>query len=193
MLSKSSKQGDREFKNEVRLLAPLQHRNLVKLVGFCIKGGERLLIYEYVPNTSLNHYIFDHINHEHLDWETRYNIIGGIVRGLLYLHEDSRIRVIHCDLKLSNILLGEDMNPKIADFGTARLFVKGQTQGDAKTIVGTDGYMASEYVNQSRFSVKSDVFSFGVIVLEIVSGQKIGSFWNGDNAEDLLSYVSKNI
>ncbi|PRQ31252.1 putative protein kinase RLK-Pelle-DLSV family [Rosa chinensis] len=138
MLSKSSKQGDREFKNEVRLLAPLQHRNLVKLVGFCIKGGERLLIYEYVPNTSLNHYIFDHINHEHLDWETRYNIIGGIVRGLLYLHEDSRIRVIHCDLKLSNILLGEDMNPKIADFGTARLFVKGQTQGDAKTIVGTE-------------------------------------------------------
>ncbi|XP_062011412.1 cysteine-rich receptor-like protein kinase 10 isoform X5 [Rosa rugosa] len=191
-LSKSSEQGDREFKNEVMLLAQLQHRNLVRLLGFCLKEEERLLIYEYIPNTSLNHFIFDPINHGHLDWETRYKIIGGIVRGLLYLHEDSRLRIVHRDLKPSNILLGEDMNPKIADFGTARLFVMDQTQGDTKTIVGTYGYMAPEYAIHGRFSVKSDVFSFGVLVLEIVSGKKIGSFQNGENEEDLLSYAWKN-
>ncbi|KAM5586045.1 cysteine-rich receptor-like protein kinase 26 [Rosa sericea] len=184
--------GDREFKNEVMLLTQLQHRNLVRLLGFCLTGEERLLIYEYIPNTSLNHFIFDPINHGHLDWETRYKIIGGIVRGLLYLHEDSRLRIIHRDLKPSNILLGEDMNPKIADFGTAKLFVMDQTQGDTKIIVGTYGYMAPEYAIHGRFSVKSDVFSFGVLVLEMVSGKKIGSFRNGENDEDLLSYAWRN-
>ncbi|CAN6690027.1 unnamed protein product [Malus baccata var. baccata] len=191
-LSKNSEQGDREFKTEVTLVAQLQHRNLVRLLGFCLKAGERILIYEYVPNTSLNHFIFDPVNRGHLNWETRYKIIGGISRGLLYLHEDSRLRIIHRDLKPSNILLDEDMNPKIADFGMARLFMMDQTQGDTKTIVGTYGYMAPEYAIHGRFSVKSDVFSFGVLVLEILSGRKIANFRSSENEEDLLTYAWRN-
>ncbi|KAL0449258.1 UNVERIFIED_CONTAM: Cysteine-rich receptor-like protein kinase [Sesamum latifolium] len=162
-LSKNSSQGDVEFKNEVLLLVKLQHKNLVRLLGFSTQGPERLLVYELVSNGSLDHFIFD-----------------------------SMLRIIHRDLKASNVLLDEKMNPKISDFGMARLLLLDQTQDRTNRIVGTYGYMAPEYAIHGQFSIKSDVFSFGVLVLELVSGKEKTFLLNDENPEYLLSYAWRN-
>ncbi|XP_021858051.2 cysteine-rich receptor-like protein kinase 15 [Spinacia oleracea] len=185
-LSKNSGQGASEFKTEVVLAAKLRHKNLVKLLGFCVALDEKILVYEFLPNSSLDRFLFDRRNQASIDWPTRFKIIAGIARGLLYLHEDSPLKVIHRDLKSSNILLDEDMNPKISDFGLAKLFGIDQTRGDTKRIVGTYGYMAPEYAITGHYSVKSDVYSFGVLVLEIVSGQRNRFFGRLQLEEALL-------
>ncbi|KAK2644363.1 hypothetical protein Ddye_019558 [Dipteronia dyeriana] len=210
-LTKRSGQGAEEFKNEVVVVAKLQHRNLVRLQGFCLEVEEKILVYEFVPNKSLDNFLYDPKKQGKLDWSRRYNIIGGIAPGILYLHEDFRLRIFHRDLKASNVLLDGDMNPKIADFGMARIVGVDQTQGNTSRIINFQknincfstnqvaglvlnllffgGYMAPEYAMQGQFSVKSDMYSFGVLVLEIITGKKNSSFYQSNSVGNLLSYA----
>ncbi|EEF34595.1 Serine/threonine-protein kinase PBS1, putative [Ricinus communis] len=189
-LSHSSNQGKKEFMNEAKLLARVQHRNVVNLLGYCTHGMEKLLVYEYVSNESLDKLLFKSNKREQLDWKRRYDIITGIARGLLYLHEDSHNCIIHRDIKASNILLDDKWVPKIADFGMARLFPEDQTHVNTR-VAGTNGYMAPEYVMHGHLSVKADVFSFGVLVLELITGQRNSTFNQSLEAQNLLEWAYK--
>ncbi|KAG2598552.1 cysteine-rich receptor-like protein kinase 10 [Panicum virgatum] len=188
-LSLGSRQGVSELKTELVLVAKLQHKNLVRLIGVCLEQDEKLLVYEYMPNRSLDTVLFDSQRSKELEWGKRLKIVNGVARGLQYLHEESQLKIVHRDLKPSNVLLDIAYNPKISDFGLAKLFDVDQSQGVTSHIAGTYGYMAPEYAMHGQYSVKSDVFSLGVLILEMVTGRKNSSFDNSEQSVDLLSLV----
>ncbi|KAJ7947197.1 putative Kinase [Quillaja saponaria] len=170
-LSVKSTQGNREFFNEMGIIPWLQHPNLVKLYGCCIEGDQLLLVYEYMENNSLDGALFGpEYHHLKLDWPRRLKICVGIAKGLAFLHEESRLKIVHRDIKGANILLDRDLNPRISDFGLAKLDKEEKTHISTR-IVGTIGYMAPEYALLGYLTCKADVYSFGVVALELVSGK----------------------
>lgn len=165
-----SHQGEREFLAEVRVITSIQHKNLVRLLGCCSDGSQRILVYEYMKNKSLDLFISGNSD-QFLNWNTRFQIILGVARGLQYLHEDSHVRIVHRDIKASNILLDDKFQPRIGDFGLARFFPEDEAYLSTQ-FAGTLGYTAPEYAIRGELSEKADIYSFGVLVLEIISCRK---------------------
>ncbi|KAK4439098.1 putative leucine-rich repeat receptor-like serine/threonine-protein kinase [Sesamum alatum] len=189
-LSSKSKQGNREFVNEIGMISALQHPHLVKLYGCCIEGDQLLLVYEYMENNSLARALFGSEEHQiHLDWPTRHRICIGIARGLAYLHEESRLKIVHRDIKATNVLLDKNLVPKISDFGLAKLDEEDNTHISTR-IAGTFGYMAPEYAMRGYLTDKADVYSFGVVLLEVVSGRTNTSIKTKENAFYLLDWAN---
>ncbi|KAG0597364.1 hypothetical protein M758_UG331900 [Ceratodon purpureus] len=161
-----------EFLNEVVVVTAIKHRNLVNLKGCCIREDQRLLVYEYLDNNDLAHHLFYQRGGQQLTWPARFNICLGVARGLYYLHASAQPRIIHRDIKASNVLMDRELQPKIADFGLALFFPDEQTHVITSDIAGTRGYWAPEYATMGQLSEKADVYSFGVLLLEVVSGRK---------------------
>nr|XP_018629339.1 proline-rich receptor-like protein kinase PERK15 isoform X2 [Nicotiana tomentosiformis] len=176
-LKVGSGQGEREFQAEVEIISRVHHKHLVSLVGHCISGVQRLLVYEFVPNKTLEFHLHEKGDitagkeHSPLSWETRMRIALGSARGLAYLHEDCHPKIIHRDIKASNILIDDNFDAKVADFGLARLNYDTDTHVSTR-VMGTFGYLAPEYALTGKLTDKSDVFSFGVMLLEIITGRR---------------------
>jgi serine/threonine protein kinase len=185
----NNQNGDREFIAEVEMLSRLHHRNLVKLIGICIEGRKRCLVYELVPNGSVESHLHgDDKNRGPLDWEARMKIALGAARGLAYLHEDSNPRVIHRDFKASNVLLEDDFTPKVSDFGLAREATEGSNHISTR-VMGTFGYVAPEYAMTGHLLVKSDVYSYGVVLLELLTGRKPVDMSQPQGQENLVTWA----
>ncbi|KAK3006528.1 hypothetical protein RJ639_015901 [Escallonia herrerae] len=188
-LSSKSKQGSREFVNEIGMISGLQHPNLVRLYGCCIEGKHLLLVYEYMENNSLAHALFGQEGSpSNLDWPARQRICIGIAKGLVYLHEESPLKIVHRDIKATNVLLDSDLNAKISDFGLAKLDEEENTHISTR-VAGTVGYMAPEYAQWGYLTYKADVYSFGVIALEIVAGMNNVKYRPGEEYVCLLDWA----
>ncbi|KAG2315737.1 hypothetical protein Bca52824_018859 [Brassica carinata] len=188
-LSSKSKQGNKEFLNEIGMISALQHPHLVKLYGCCVEGDQLLLVYEYLENNSLARALFGPQQTQiRLDWPTRQKICVGIARGLAYLHEESRLKIVHRDIKATNVLLDKELNPKISDFGLAKLDEDENTHMSTR-VAGTYGYMAPEYAMRGHLTDKADVYSFGVVALEIVHGRSNTSAQSKAEIFYLLDWV----
>ncbi|EXB50275.1 Serine/threonine-protein kinase PBS1 [Morus notabilis] len=173
-LDRNGFQGNREFLVEVLILSLLHHPNLVNLVGYCADGDQRILVYEYMPSGSLEDHLLDLApNSKALDWNTRMKIAAGAAKGLEYLHEQANPPVIYRDFKASNILLDKEFNPKLSDFGLAKLGPTGDKTHVSTRVMGTYGYCAPEYALTGQLTTKSDVYSFGVVFLEIITGRRV--------------------
>ncbi|KAK9904366.1 hypothetical protein M0R45_000802 [Rubus argutus] len=186
-ISSGSRQGRKEYMTEVKIISSLRHRNLVQLIGWCHDGGQFLLVYEFMPNGSLDTHLFGK-SRSALSWPVRYKISLGLGSVLLYLHEEWEQCVVHRDIKSSNIMLDSSFNVKLGDFGLARLMdheLGPQTTG----VVGTLGYMAPEYIRTGRASKESDVYSFGVVTLEIATGKKSVDVMGKDSEMGLIEWV----
>uniref|UniRef100_A0A2N9I9G8 Protein kinase domain-containing protein n=1 Tax=Fagus sylvatica TaxID=28930 RepID=A0A2N9I9G8_FAGSY len=188
-LSSKSKQGSREFVNEIGMISGLQHPNLVRLYGCCIEAKQLLLVYEYMENNSLANALFGPVDGRlKLDWPARQKICLGIARGLAFLHEESTLKIVHRDIKSTNVLLDRDLNPKISDFGLAKLDEEENTHISTR-IAGTIGYMAPEYALWGYLTYKADVYSFGVVALEIVAGRNNMKYRPNENYVCLLDWA----
>ncbi|KAL3501161.1 hypothetical protein ACH5RR_035610 [Cinchona calisaya] len=180
-----------DFYNEVNIISSVEHKNLVRLLGCSCSGPESLLVYEFLPNKSLDRFIFDANKGKELNWEKRFEIIIGAAEGLVYLHENTTCRIIHRDIKASNILLDSRFRSKIADFGLARSFQEDKSH-ISTSIAGTLGYMAPEYLAHGQLTEKADVYSFGVLLLEIVSGQQNNRIKTTEYSDSLVTMVWKH-
>ncbi|PKU80660.1 putative leucine-rich repeat receptor-like serine/threonine-protein kinase [Dendrobium catenatum] len=189
-LSSKSTQGNREFLNEIGMISALQYPNLVRLYGCCVEENQLLLVYEYLENNSLANALFGPEKYElKLDWLTRQKICVGIARGLAYLHEESMLRIVHRDIKPTNVLLDRELNPKISDFGLAKLNENEHTHISTR-VAGTMGYMAPEYATRGYLTLKADVYSFGIVALEIITGKSVTKITNEGDIH-LLDWVCK--
>ncbi|KAE8709351.1 Serine/threonine-protein kinase [Hibiscus syriacus] len=189
-LDRNGIQGNREFLIEVLMLSFLHHPNLVNLIGYCADGDQRLLVYEYMPLGSLEDHLLDIRPHRKpLDWYTRMKIALGASKGLEYLHDKPKVPVIYRDLKSSNILLDEEFNARLSDFGLAKLGPVGDKTHVSSRIMGTYGYCAPEYQRTGRLTVKSDVYSFGVVLLELITGRRVIDTTRPGKEQNLVAWA----
>ncbi|XP_019086545.1 PREDICTED: serine/threonine-protein kinase At3g07070-like [Camelina sativa] len=189
-LDRNGLQGDREFLVEIFRLSLLHHPNLASLIGYCLDGDQRLLVYEFMPLCSLEDHLLDvGAEQQPLDWNSRIRIALGAAKGLAYLHEKANPPVIYRDFKSSNILLNEDFDAKLSDFGLAKLGSVGDTQNVSSRVIGTYGYCAPEYQKTGQLTVKSDVYSFGVVLLELITGKRVIDTTRTSHEQNLVTWA----